>query len=346
MQSKDGLRSVAAGVFFGATTLGGMLTVSADQGDPPQAGALSPKVACIAADTDGQRLRLEGEFRKARDRLKDCANPSCPQIVRDDCAERIAEVDKHVAYVTFAATNGDGRTLRAVDVFVDDDLVTRVLDARPLVVDPGEHTFRFSTLGRVVAEVTLTLKESSRTSHAVVLRTKVETKEGAAAGLSTSETWTLEGSPKLNARDAGAAAPKTAAPGRAVPAATTPSATFIDLDTGNGRIEAAALGVGALGIGLGVTFGLLTLSSWHSAQHDCQEPCPAGPQADSAQREASDAKVDGNISTLAFVGGAAAIVGGGLLWWTDRSVADSSQSLHVVPNVGPGGAQLTLRSRF
>jgi hypothetical protein len=330
--------------------LGGPSKAAADQdGELTPAGPPSTKVTCITADTDGQRLRMEGEFQKARRRLEACAVPSCPRMVRDDCAERLAELDKHVAYVTFVATNGDGHTLDAIEVFVDDELVARRLDGQPLVVDAGEHSFRFSTLGRTAADVTLNLKERSRTSHAVVLRTKVETRdpepevpEGAS---SASQTWT-EASTAPRLVEPSAVVPAPPLSGRLTARKTSYSATFIDIDTGNGRIEAAALGVGAVGIGLGVTFGLLTLSTWHSAQHDCQEPCAAGPQADMAQREVSDAKVDGTISTLAFVGGGAALLGGALLWWTDRAAAGDAQSLRLVPGLGLGRAQLTLRSRF
>src|SRR5580704_14253945 len=69
------------------------------------------KMSCIAADTDGQSLRLAGKLLQARKRLAVCSAASCPTIVRDDCVERIADLEAAQPTVVFTATNGEGRSL-------------------------------------------------------------------------------------------------------------------------------------------------------------------------------------------------------------------------------------------
>ena len=136
------------------------------EGPPPD------KMACIAADTDGQALRLGGNLTQARKRLAICAAASCPGIVRDDCLQRIAEVEVAQPTVVFTATNGDGRPLVAVRVSVDGARIAERLDGRPLPVDPGDHVFVFEAVGRVSADMRLTLHDGEKkVRHAVVLRT-------------------------------------------------------------------------------------------------------------------------------------------------------------------------------
>src|ERR1019366_3427663 len=129
------------------------------------------KLACIAADTDGQALRMNGALRAARRRFTACSVDSCPKMVRDDCLERIRELTKTQPWVIFDATNGHGRPLHVVQVFLDGRLLTERLDGRPIGVDPGEHTFTFRTLGRFTEKLKLTLREGAWEKRAVVLKT-------------------------------------------------------------------------------------------------------------------------------------------------------------------------------
>ncbi len=112
-------------------------------------GAKPDKLECIAADTDGQSLRMAGKLLGARKRLAVCASAVCPSIVRDDCVQRITEIEAAQPTVVFTATNGYGRSLVAVRVTVDGAPLTDRLDGRPLRVDPGEHEFAFEALGRM-----------------------------------------------------------------------------------------------------------------------------------------------------------------------------------------------------
>ena len=150
-------------------TFAGTLVLGSLCGYPAFADSKPPnKVDCVAADTDGQSLRLEGKLRAARKRFAVCASASCPKLVRDDCIERVGEVEKAQPIVIFSATNGNGRPVVEVEVFIDETPLAERLDGQPLAIDPGEHVFRFKALGRTGAEMRFSIREGERERHGVV----------------------------------------------------------------------------------------------------------------------------------------------------------------------------------
>ena len=116
--------------------------------DPP------PKAACAHAAEEGQRLRAESKLREARESFTACAAERCPAVVRTDCSGWLAEVEAAVPTVVVRAVASEeqGRELYDVEVRVDGVVQTSKLDGRELPVNPGEHHFAFSTVGRVPAE--------------------------------------------------------------------------------------------------------------------------------------------------------------------------------------------------
>jgi hypothetical protein len=295
----------------------------------------SGKLACIAADTDGQALRLKGELRAARRRLKGCSAEACPRMVRDDCLERIRELTRAQPWVIFDATNGHGRVLRTVQVFLDDRLLTERLDGRPIGVDPGDHTFKFRALGRLGGELKLTLREGAWEQHSVVLKTfapdlvaESDTPVAAPEGRAPVEAAAQVGAPR-----AGVVTPDARG--------SEASPTLFDLSSTHGRLEIAAAGIGAVGLAVGSILGALTFSTWHTAEMDCTGGCRDG----AARSLASQASTEGVFSTVAFVAGGSALAAGAILWLTDRN-STTSEGLRVLPSVGPDRGQITVRSRF
>jgi hypothetical protein len=330
-----------------ATLLAGSLAGTA-WAEGPAPAALPNKIECIAADTEGQSLRLAGKLLDARRRLAACAAASCPSIVRDDCVERIADLEAAQPTVVFTATNGDGRRLVAVRVTVDGIVAANRLDGRPLPVDPGDHLFVFDALGRVTAQMRLTLHEGQkRVGHAVVLH--------AASGDPVAAVPTPE--PVATSADQGASsdllppatlAAPAIAPTAAEQEAPAPAVGPADGDAGGlseGRIVAiVAGGVGVVGVVVGSVFGLETISAWHAAQRDCgaTSKCPTnGPKI---EQEEGDASKDGTISTFAFVAGGVGLALGAWLWFTTPERSRSQVS--VVPIAGPSQGELMVRGRF
>jgi hypothetical protein len=112
---------------------------------------------------------------------------------------------------------------------------------------------------------------------------------------------------------------------------------------GTQRILAiAAGGVGLAGVVVGSIFGLETLSKHSGSQQQCQgNVCsPTGLQ------DVSDGKNAGNVSTIAFAVGGAAIAGGVVLWLTAPSGSSKVGSLGVTPLVGLDSGGFSLRGTW
>jgi hypothetical protein len=299
---------------------------------PPARAQDGPdKMACIAADTEGQSLRMDGHLRQARERLRVCAGPTCPKVVREDCQERIAEIDRVEPRVIFEATNGSGKPLRAVEVLVDGKVVASRLDGQPLALDPGRHLFTFRAVGRVPFETTLVLEEGDNDRHAVVLRT-------GAAG-KTDEDARLDPSPpgesRARATDAATSAPASSAASR------SETVSLLDASPAGRQRALVAGGAGLIGALVGTIYGVSAIATWSDAQRDCGARCPAG---SAGQREASLAESYGTASTIAFVMGGAGLLTGAVLWFTAPVPAPSRVGIGVTPLAG--APQLVVDGKF
>jgi hypothetical protein len=109
---------------------------------------------------------------------------------------------------------------------------------------------------------------------------------------------------------AAAASARSSPPSAAEPAAETEG-------LGGQRIAAlVAGGLGVVGVGVGVAFGVVSMNKGNDRDRDCPSHVGCSPQAVAAADAAIDA---GNISTVAFVAGGALLVGGVVLWLTGGS---------------------------
>ena len=307
-------------------------------GSPAMAEGKPPsKIDCIAADTDGQSLRLENKLGAARTRFTVCASARCPKIVRDDCLQRIDEVDRAQPTVIFSATNGNGRPVVMVQVFMDGALVGERLDGQPLPVDPGEHVFTFKAVGRTDAEMKLSIHEGERARHGVVLRTAsaipvVTEQAPAVAEVSTA----VSASPE----PAASVTPDTNIAQSARPGMSPAS---VELGSTTHNIALGLGGTGIVALGIGSVFGAITMSNWTSAQRDCGPACPANSKG---QREERSASTDGTISTVAFVAGGAALAAGVVLWLVTPEPSSPQTGMRIVPWVSAGRGEIDLESRF
>jgi hypothetical protein len=316
------------------------------------AGPNPDKMECIAADTDGQALRITGSLLRARKRLAVCAAASCPGIVREDCLQRIAELDVAQPTVVFSATNGRGRPLVAVRVIVDGTTIAERLDGRPLPVDPGTHLFVFEALGRVTAQMRLSFEEGEKNvAHAAVLPTgsgdpvdRVPAPEPAATQVGDDLPADLQVSSDSAVPSATPASASGLAREGAPPlAVATPEDT-----TAKWRMAAiGAGGVGVAGVVVGSIFGLLTASTWSAATNDCHNNvCPPGAPGQSDQSRERIAAQDGTISTVAFVTGGVGLAVAAWFWFAPPESSKSPSAISVLPVVGPSQGQLLIRRGF
>jgi hypothetical protein len=113
----------------------------------PRAAAADDKAQCLTASDQGQSLRDDGKYHKAREAFAACAREACPTIVRRDCMKWLADLEQSWPSVVVGAKDDKGADLVDVKVEVDGALLVSRLDGNPAPVDPGEHVFRFETAG-------------------------------------------------------------------------------------------------------------------------------------------------------------------------------------------------------
>jgi hypothetical protein len=104
-----------------------------------------------------------------------------------------------------------------------------------------------------------------------------------------------------------------------------------------------ALGLGAVGLGIGTVFGLRAMSATSTVDDHCQ-----GVSCDHAGKLASeDAKTAALTSTVSFAAGAGAIAAGAILFWTHRAAsAHASRPTTIFATAYGSGALLGARGTF
>jgi hypothetical protein len=133
---------------------------------PWSARAAGPnKLECIAANDDAQDLRRAGKLREAREKLLLCGSTSCPGLVREDCAQRLTEVDHVMPSIVFEVKDGAGSDVAGVTVTLDGQQLPGKLSGLPVQVDPGEHRFVFEAQGLPATEKTIVVREGEHDRH-------------------------------------------------------------------------------------------------------------------------------------------------------------------------------------
>ncbi len=289
--------------FPAALTLGVLLTA-------PAARAADPtKQECVAANDAAQDLRQSGKLRLAREKLAVCAATSCPGVVRDDCTQRLAEVDSAMPHIVFAAKDAAGNDLGDVKVTIDGAPLADKLDGSSLRVDPGPHVFVFTWEGHPSVTKKLVLAEHDQARREVVVFGKAET-------------------PQVES-----ASPATAS------AALGSGGSGIDRKT----VAFAVGGAGVAGVLVGSIFGAVASGKWSAAKSDCGAGCgPTSP----AQGEKNTASSDATISTVAFVVGGVLAAGGVVLYLTAPSRTASGTGLQVAPAIGVSSGGVLVRGGF
>jgi hypothetical protein len=117
--------------------------------------------ACIAASEDGQKLRDDGHYLRARASFISCAHEACPAQIRSDCLQWLDDVDKKTPTVVLSARDS-GKDVTDVSVSVDGIPFVDRLDGRPLSLDPGEHRFRWTHASEPPLEEAIVLRAAEK----------------------------------------------------------------------------------------------------------------------------------------------------------------------------------------
>lgn len=274
------------------------------------------KQQCLSASDQGQSLRDEGKYRRAREAFATCARPVCPGIVQHDCVKWLADLEATSPSVVVNAKDDKGNDLTAVKVTVDGAPLASTLDGRPVLVDPGEHTFRYETDGFPPVEdrVVVHAGEKSR-----VLTVQFGT----------------PAAPQTGGAPTGGTAPATGGGGEAPP-------------SGGGGIPTSAWVFGGIAVAAFATeayFGISGLSDRSNLENGCGKTQPPS----CAQSDVDSVRTKFTIADIALAVG---VVGAGLSAYfflthksSDASAAPQSAHVDFAPLPGGGGAA-TLGGRF
>lgn len=122
-----------------------------------------PVDACLRAADDGQRLRDQGKYLRARAAFLECSKDACPGAVRTECLSWLRDAEQAIPTVVIAARDSAGNDLTDASVYVDGDRVLDRLDGKPLAVDPGRHELRVELGARSLRrEILLVAAEKNR----------------------------------------------------------------------------------------------------------------------------------------------------------------------------------------
>jgi hypothetical protein len=298
---------------------------------PGSALADVTKDQCVDANAKAQPLRRDGKLGAARVELQICTDTHCPSMVRDDCAQRLDELERAQPTIVFEAKDSAGNDVSVVRVAVDGRAVTDKLDGSALAVDPGEHAFTFEVAGEptVTRRLVLHEGEKGRREHIVLLSARLSPTPAAATPAPSS--------------------PSTAR----IIASPQPPQTPVDSGSSGRKTLGLVLGgVGVAGIAVGSIFGVLTIVSSNNSKSECNSPAtPTNcPHYADAVSDHSSALTDGTISTIGFIAGGGLLAGGLALWLTAPSGAEASPvpavSVRVSPTLGAKAAGIDVTGEF
>jgi hypothetical protein len=137
---------------------------------PAMASAEPTKQECVASNEKAQALREQEHLSAAREQLAVCIAAACPGPVRQDCAERIAEIDSVMPTLVFEVKDEAGHDLTRVELRVDGKLSRTVLDGAPVRIDPGEHELSFGSGGAPLTKV-FVVREGQKDRHERIVLT-------------------------------------------------------------------------------------------------------------------------------------------------------------------------------
>jgi hypothetical protein len=229
-------------------------------------------------------------------------------------AQRHAEaLAPHLARLTVTVTSpADG-----MRVMRDGSPVERSEWGIPIPIDPGSHTLEASAPGHKPWSGKVDVPANEAQVSATV--------------------------PVLEAAPVEATPPPVVAPPPPAPAPVTgpPSGADSEPGRGNGqRILGIVVGAaGVVGLGLGGAFAVIAKNQYSTSLGNCQTGNPDLCNGTGVSQRNS-ARSDGNIASIAVSAGAAALVGGVVIWLTaPRSTASASLHLAVAPTLGGGVLQ-------
>ena len=257
------------------------------------------KRACVNASTEAQIARDEGRLLDAREQLVLCAQDQCPAVVRKSCAEWLSDVDERIPSVVVSALDASGQDLTDVTLTIDGKTVP--LDGRPVMLDPGPHELSVTEASGITEERKVLLAEKEK-ARLVNVNISINVREG-----TSSAEPAAEGAQSQSERE-------------------------FRVPTGAWVLG----GVGVLGLGSFVAFGMMAKGEHDDLEKACSPNCN--------QDDVDAGKSKALIADISLGVGVASLVGA--LTWTlvAKKRAKESPSISFAPTHTGGVA--TFSGRF
>lgn len=165
---------------------------------PPSAYGEDLVESCARDAETSQEHRDAGRLLRAREQLRSCAREACPHAVRQDCRTWLADVEELLPSVILLANDDQGGALHDVSLQVDGKVITKVLDGKPLFLDPGVHRLVLASEGHDAWEQDVVVRtgEKNRSLLAVLRRTGASRTDGTGGSEGTTVptiSWLLFG---------------------------------------------------------------------------------------------------------------------------------------------------------
>jgi hypothetical protein len=248
-------------------------------------------VDCLTSHESSVALRNEHKLRAARAKLLVCSSVSCPEDVRDECIQRVAEVEAATPTVVFEAKDADDDDLTNVTVKMDGERLAERLDGTALALDPGLYTFQFEVAGQPAIQKELVIGEGEKDRRERVVFAGL----GVPPAASGSNAGSTGGGPAATVASAGR-----------VPAAAPPM-----LGGPRRTVAVFAAAAAVVAIGVGATEGVIAWRRKAQANDVCPDTCAPGSLGASRWSSATSA---GNWSTAFFVAGGVLAAGAVVVW--------------------------------
>ncbi|MBX3215328.1 MAG: hypothetical protein KF850_25050 [Labilithrix sp.] len=288
--------------------------------------ALAPPAR--AADAEAQTLFDEGKRLMARGEIA----AACERFERSQRIEPAGGTLLHLA----SCRESEGKTATAWTLFNEALSAARTAGRKDREQVASEH---IAALERQLVRLRIVVPPAARVDGLIVQRNGKEVDaagwdvavpvdpgphqiEGRAPGR---RAWSARVDARIGGETVDVEVP-TLAPEE--PAAEPSAPPPAEPDTGDARRTLAyvAAGVGVLGVAVGSYAGLRSMSLRDEADRSCGGPAPR-PCPREGVDTARSAQTFGNVSTVAFVVGAAGLVGGAVLWFTAPSQRPLATSL-------------------
>ena len=124
--------------------------------------------ACITAYEQTQTLRKDGRPGAAKAQASICARDACPALLTKDCNKWLAELELIIPSVVLDPRAPNGGLRSDVRVKLDGTPLTDRIDAKPIAIEPGSHTFLFEAQGAVAVAVSVVLREGEKSKKVTV----------------------------------------------------------------------------------------------------------------------------------------------------------------------------------